>query len=47
MTEDAQPDDWRTAAERASDIAQAKELRVQASQGGLRFEAYLPPGLAE
>lgn len=46
MTEDAQPD-WRTAAERASDIAQAKELRVQASKGGLRFEAYLPPGLAE
>ena len=46
MTEDTQPD-WRTAAERASDIAQAKELRARASKGGLRFEAYLPPGLAE
>lgn len=46
MTEDA-PNDWRTADERASDIAQAKELREQARKGGLRFEAYLPPGLAE
>ncbi len=46
MTEDAQ-NDWRTAEERASDIAQAKALRQQASQGRLRFEAYLPPGLAE
>jgi len=46
MTEDAQSD-WRTAEERASDIAQAEALRQQASQGGLRFEAYLPPGLAE
>ena len=46
MTEDA-PSDWRTAEERASDIAQAKALREQASKGGLRFEAYLPSGLAE
>src|SRR6266850_3743114 len=28
-------------------IAQARALRVQASKGGLRFEAYLPPDLAE
>jgi len=46
MTEDEQSD-WRTAEQSASDIAQAKALRQQASQGGLRFEAYLPPGLAE
>jgi antitoxin ParD1/3/4 len=30
-----------------SDIAQAKALREQACAGGIRFEAYLPPGLAE
>jgi hypothetical protein len=29
------------------DIAQAKALREQACAGGLRFEAYLPPGPAE
>jgi len=28
-------------------IAQAKALRQQAGKGGLRFEAYLPPDLAE
>ncbi|MGO9170770.1 MAG: hypothetical protein ACLP7P_02225 [Rhodomicrobium sp.] len=46
MSEDA-PSDWRTAEDRASDIAQAKALREQASQGGLRFEVYLPSSLAE
>jgi antitoxin ParD1/3/4 len=46
MTEDAQ-DGWKTAEEKARDIAQARALREQARQGGLRFEAYLPPGLAE
>ena len=46
MPEDAH-DDWRTADERASDIAQARTLREQAQKGGLRFEAYLPPSLAE
>ena len=46
MTEDT-PSDWRTAEERAGDIAQAKALREQASKGGLRFEVYLPSGLAE
>ncbi|MGO8780277.1 MAG: hypothetical protein ACLQKK_15405 [Rhodomicrobium sp.] len=46
MTEEAEQD-WRTAAERESDIAQARTLREQARNGGLRFEAYLPPSLAE
>ena len=46
MTKDASSD-WRTAEDRASDIAQAKALREQASQGGLRFEVYLPSSLAE
>jgi antitoxin ParD1/3/4 len=45
MTEDAQ-DDWRTADERAQDVAQAAALKEQASKGGLRFETYLPSGLA-
>lgn len=39
--------DWRTEEEKAADIAQAVVLREQAGKGGLRFEAYLPPGLAE
>ncbi|MGP7983740.1 hypothetical protein [Rhodoblastus sp.] len=46
MTEDLQ-DGWRTAEEKARDIAQARALKEQARQGGLCFEAYLPPGLAE
>jgi hypothetical protein len=46
MTEEAEQD-WRTAAERESDIAQARDLREKARKGGLRFEAYLPPSLAE
>ena len=46
MTDDTQ-NDWRSAEERASDIAQAKALRSQATQGGLRFDVYLPPDLAE
>jgi len=46
VTKDASSD-WRTAEDRASDIAQAKALREQASQGGLRFEVYLPSSLAE
>ncbi len=45
MDEEAEQD-WRTAAERASDIAQARSLREQARKGGLRFEVYLPSGLA-
>jgi antitoxin ParD1/3/4 len=31
----------------AARIAQAKALRQKAGKGGLRFEAYLPPDLAE
>jgi antitoxin ParD1/3/4 len=46
MTEDLQ-DGWRTAEKRARDIAEAKALKEQAAKGGLRFEAYLPFGLAE
>lgn len=46
MSDDEQKD-WRTDAQRAEDIAQAKALREQACAGGLRFEVYLPPGLAE
>jgi antitoxin ParD1/3/4 len=45
MTEDLQ-NDWRTADERAQDVAQARALKEQASKGGLRFETYLPSGLA-
>ena len=53
MTDDIDIDDtdmqgdWRTPADRARDIAQAKALREQACKGGLRFEVFLPPGLAE
>jgi Arc/MetJ-type ribon-helix-helix transcriptional regulator len=43
----AMPDDGRTAEEKARDIAQAKALRELARNGGLRFEAYLPPALAD
>src|ERR1019366_7342507 len=45
MAEDL-PDGWRTAEEKARDIAQAKALKEQARNGGLRFEAYLPLDLA-
>ena len=46
MNQDAD-EGWPTAEEKARNIAQAKALREQARQGGLRFEAYLPSGLAE
>jgi Arc/MetJ-type ribon-helix-helix transcriptional regulator len=46
MTEEAYQD-WRTAAQRESDIAQARALREQARKAGLRFEVFLPSGLAE
>ena len=39
--------DWRTPDQRADDIEQAGNLRQQASAGGLRFEVFLPSGLAE
>jgi hypothetical protein len=38
-------DEWDEAS--VACIAQAKALREQAGKGGLRFEAYLPPDLAE
>ena len=43
----AAKDEWPSAEEKAKNIAQAKALRVQAEKGGLRFSAYLPPGLAD
>lgn len=36
-----------TERQKALNSAQAKALREQASKGGLRFEAFLPPNLAE
>jgi antitoxin ParD1/3/4 len=38
---------WPTPEQKEACIAQAKALRKQAAEGGLRFEAYLPPQLAE
>ena len=40
-------DGWPSPAEKAQNTAQAKALKEKARKGGLRFEAYLPPGLAE
>jgi hypothetical protein len=40
-------DDIYDEATRRRSIAQAKALRAQAQAGGLRFEAYLPSGLAD
>ncbi len=40
-------DIWPTKAQRARAVAQARQLRPQAAEGGLRFEAYLPSSLAE
>ena len=48
MTNDGDiQEDWRTPADRARDIAQAKALRERACKGGLRFEVFLPYRLAE
>ena len=47
MTDDSVQADWRAPADRARDIAQAKALREPACKGGLRFEVFLPPGLAQ
>jgi antitoxin ParD1/3/4 len=41
------PDDIYDEATRQYGIEQAKALRDQARAGGLRFEAYIPPDLAE
>jgi antitoxin ParD1/3/4 len=40
-------DAWDSPEAKAARIAQARALREQAGKGGLRFEAYLPPDLAE
>jgi antitoxin ParD1/3/4 len=47
MEEKDAPDCWPTAEMQAQSVAQAKALRTQAQKGGLRFEAYLPPRLAD
>lgn len=44
---DTAQEEWPSAEEKAKNIAQAKALRQQAQEGGLRFEVYLPPALAE
>lgn len=44
---DKQNDIWPPAELKQQCVAQAKALRKQAAEGGLRFEAYLPPQLAE
>jgi antitoxin ParD1/3/4 len=46
MTDDSQ-DAWDRPDDRAKRLAQARALRQQARSGGLRFEAYLPPALAD
>jgi hypothetical protein len=45
MTETDEPT-WPDPADRAHTVEQAGRLRDQAEKGGLRFEAYLPSGLA-
>lgn len=38
--------EWHGPADKAHALEQTKRLRDQAAKGGLRFEAYLPSGLA-
>ena len=38
---------WPPPGHQAKAVAQAQALTTQASEGGLRFEVFLPPGLAE
>jgi antitoxin ParD1/3/4 len=45
--EDALQDGWPSTEEQTQSIAQAKALREQAKKGGLRFDAYVPPQLAD
>lgn len=47
MEKQEQQSDWPSAEAKAKSIDQAKALRKQAKKGGLRFEAYLPPKLAD
>jgi Arc/MetJ-type ribon-helix-helix transcriptional regulator len=44
---DESSDNWDSPEGKAKRIAQAQALRDQARAGGLRFEAYLPPDLAD
>ncbi len=46
MIDDSQ-DGWDRPEDQAKRLAQARALRQQARTGGLRFEAYLPPALAD
>ena len=45
MTDTDAPE-WPDPADKAHAVEQAKRLRNQVAEGGLRFEAYLPPSLA-
>ena len=38
--------EWPDPADKAHAVEQAKRLRNQVNEGGLKFEAYLPPSLA-
>ena len=44
MSDDEVESEWQ---DPERDIAQANALRDQARKGGLRFDVFLPPGLAE
>jgi len=46
MTDTDDAPEWPDPADKAHAVEQARRLRDQAAKGGLRFEAYLPPGLA-
>ena len=43
---DTDAPEWPEPADKAHAVEQAKRLRNQVAEGGLRFEAYLPPSLA-
>lgn len=43
---DTEAPEWPDPADKAHAVEQAKRLRNQVNEGGLRFEAYLPPSLA-
>jgi len=46
MTDTDDAFEWPDPADKAHAVEQAKRLRNQVAEGGLRFEAYLPPSLA-
>ena len=43
---DTDAPEWPDPIDKAHAVEQAKRLRNQVAEGGLRFEAYLPPSLA-